>query len=222
MHSLCQTCDRPRARDSGIETGLYYYRARYYDSGTGRFLGEDESGFAESSNFYPYVANDPTNLVDSTGFRATKPTNLPIGTPKKYWKPLTKGMNNALKRLNKKPCADMFRTPCDPNAGRNQLNNTPYRFLALPQGPKVAAQTAENGDVQINMLGLYMTATDGRIALPDGSSFDLGGVNDVRALILLHELGHELSGGTGFVPDTDPAINAAHTKRVIDACFIKH
>ena len=199
-----------------------YYRARYYDPQTGRFLSEDESGFAESSNFYPYVANDSTNLVDSTGFRAKKPDNLPLGTPKKFWKPFTKGMNNALKRLNNKPCADMFRTPRDPNAGRNRLNNTPYRFVPLPQGPGVGAQTQENGDVQINTLGLYMTATGGGIKLPDGSTFNLGGVNDVRALILLHELGHELSDTTGFVPDTDPAINAAHTKRIIDACFAKH
>jgi len=203
-------------------SGLSYYRARYYDPGTGRFLSEDESGFAESSNFYPYVANDPTNLIDSTGFGAKKPDNLPLGTPKKFWKPFTKGMNNALKRLNNKPCADMFRTPCDPNAGRNRLNNTPYRFVPLPQGPGVGAQTQENGDVQINTLGLYMTATGGGIKLPDGSTFNLGGVNDVRALILLHELGHELSDTTGFVPDTDPAINAAHTKRIIDACFAKH
>jgi RHS repeat-associated protein len=28
-------------RESDSETGLYYYRARYYDPGTGRFLSED-------------------------------------------------------------------------------------------------------------------------------------------------------------------------------------
>jgi RHS repeat-associated protein len=28
-------------RESDHETGLYYYRARYYDQGSGRFLSED-------------------------------------------------------------------------------------------------------------------------------------------------------------------------------------
>jgi len=57
----------PAARDSGIETGLYYYRARYYDPVTGRFLGEDPSDYDGGINFYAYVANDPVNWFDPLG-----------------------------------------------------------------------------------------------------------------------------------------------------------
>jgi RHS repeat-associated protein len=46
-------------------TGLYYYRARYYDSEIGRFLGEDPVRTASSA--YSYVDNGPTDWIDPTG-----------------------------------------------------------------------------------------------------------------------------------------------------------
>ena len=55
------------AREFDPETGLYFYRARYYDPTTGRFLQEDLIGFAGGINFYLYVQNGPTNLVDPDG-----------------------------------------------------------------------------------------------------------------------------------------------------------
>lgn len=55
------------ARDFDSETGLYYYRARYYDPATGRFLSEDPSAFIGGVNFYRYVRNDPLRLIDPTG-----------------------------------------------------------------------------------------------------------------------------------------------------------
>ncbi len=39
-------------------TGLYYYRARWYDAMIGRFISEDPIGFAgEEVNLYEYVGN---------------------------------------------------------------------------------------------------------------------------------------------------------------------
>jgi len=49
------------------ETGLYYYRARYYAPQLGRFLMTDPVGYASDLNLYAYVGNDPTDLVDPTG-----------------------------------------------------------------------------------------------------------------------------------------------------------
>jgi len=49
-------------------TGLYFYRARYYNASTQRFLSEDPIRFRSGqANFYSYVGNSPTNWVDRYG-----------------------------------------------------------------------------------------------------------------------------------------------------------
>jgi len=58
------------ARESDPETGLYYYRARYYDPSTGRFLSEDA---VRTVNLYEYVKSNPTNLTDPFGLEPTIP-----------------------------------------------------------------------------------------------------------------------------------------------------
>jgi RHS repeat-associated protein len=54
-------------REWDSETGLYYYRARYYDPTIGRFISEDPIGFTGIGNFYAYVRNNPINLTDPMG-----------------------------------------------------------------------------------------------------------------------------------------------------------
>jgi RHS repeat-associated protein len=49
-------------------TGLYYYRARYYDPIHSRFISEDPAGFAAGGpNLHSYVGDDPTDATDSAG-----------------------------------------------------------------------------------------------------------------------------------------------------------
>ena len=60
---------RYTAREFDSETGLYYYRARYYDPSIGRFLNEDPIGFDGGINFYAYVRNNPPNFFDPSGLK---------------------------------------------------------------------------------------------------------------------------------------------------------
>jgi RHS repeat-associated protein len=50
-----------------VDPGESYYRARYYDPLVGRFLNEDSIGFGGGADFYSYVGNSSTNLVDPSG-----------------------------------------------------------------------------------------------------------------------------------------------------------
>ena len=53
-------------------TGLYYYRARYLNPMTGRFIQQDPIGFAGGDlNVYAYVGNNPVLFRDELGLQAT-------------------------------------------------------------------------------------------------------------------------------------------------------
>ncbi|MBM4089993.1 MAG: RHS repeat-associated core domain-containing protein [Planctomycetes bacterium] len=55
-------------RETDPESDLLFYRARYYDPLTGRFISEDPIGFAAGDvNVNRYVGNEPTGHVDPSG-----------------------------------------------------------------------------------------------------------------------------------------------------------
>jgi RHS repeat-associated protein len=56
-----------QGREIDWSTGLYYFRARWYDAITGRWLSNDPSGIAGGFNQYIFCANNPFNAVDSWG-----------------------------------------------------------------------------------------------------------------------------------------------------------
>jgi RHS repeat-associated protein len=64
-------------REFDAAAGLYYYRARYYDAGLGRFLNKDpvpaQIYDSLSLNPYPYVQNNPVRFVDRMGQAKNKP-----------------------------------------------------------------------------------------------------------------------------------------------------
>jgi RHS repeat-associated protein len=58
---------RYNSRQLDSETGLYYYRARYYDPELGRFASEDPIGLEGGINPMAYAGNDPVNARDPSG-----------------------------------------------------------------------------------------------------------------------------------------------------------
>jgi RHS repeat-associated protein len=71
-------------RESDAETGLDYYRARYYDSAVGGFISEDPIGFsAGDRNLRRYVGNSPTNFVDPSGLQQS-----PVADNPNPWLPI--------------------------------------------------------------------------------------------------------------------------------------
>jgi RHS repeat-associated protein len=55
-------------REMDPESGLYFYRARYYDPAIGRFISQDPIGFdGGDANLYRYVSNGPVNATDPSG-----------------------------------------------------------------------------------------------------------------------------------------------------------
>jgi len=102
------------------------------------------------------------------------------------------GWDETLTVLNHKDCKKFF---CDHGADPARilqtLQSTEYRFLSLPGGSDIGAQTNSPTSVFINIDGPFVTNTDGKIAL-GGQAYDLHDQDNVQALILLHELGHQL------------------------------
>jgi len=54
-------------------TGLYYYRARYYDPVLKRFISEDPIGIAGGINPYTYVDDNPLTSGDPLGLQGAQP-----------------------------------------------------------------------------------------------------------------------------------------------------
>jgi RHS repeat-associated protein len=55
------------ARERHVASGLYYYRARFYDPQLGRFMNQDPIGILGGVNLYAYASNGPVNWRDPLG-----------------------------------------------------------------------------------------------------------------------------------------------------------
>ena len=69
---------RYTGREWDAETGLYYYRARYYDPAIGRFISEDQLGFGGGNDFYSYAGNAPNDIIDPSGLCKVQMIYTPV------------------------------------------------------------------------------------------------------------------------------------------------
>ena len=149
-------------RELDQETGLYYYRARYYDAASRRFLQKDPIGFTSGdANLYKYTKGNPANATDPFGLTTLmfniKDKTLSVDPERdgqaRYQLPATSGRGDC---LNKPDCA-------------RQNDSGP-----IPQG-EYSIDTGEItnpgflGDLRRNFLGdmdNFVPGQEGRSGLP--------------------------------------------------------
>jgi RHS repeat-associated protein len=115
------------------DTGLVYYRARYYDPSIGRFTQKDPIGMNGGLNLYAYVRGNPVNFNDPLGLSPNNPTNsVSVGTGGDV-------------QVNEASYAST--TPQGQTAGYQSLGGTQVVKNASTGNPALAAQTSQ-GDTQ--------------------------------------------------------------------------
>ena len=120
-------------RDFDVETGLRYYRARYYDPATGRFLSEDPIQFLNGPNFYAYVGNDPIDRTDPWDLRTEVILWNPVGVGESSFGHISVVINGVSYSWGPSPGRDPRNKCCKPGkmdirpADQFISNNTKFR-----------------------------------------------------------------------------------------------
>jgi RHS repeat-associated protein len=140
---------------------------------------------------------------------------------------VNEGIDEATRRLKDPKCAGFFDRDNGDGYGQDLLNQTEYRVLPFGSG-RAGTGAATNGptSVFINSDGAYFNQNVYGVSRDPSAPFyyaDFGtGLTGAafRALILLHELGHQTGkigpdAGRGIAPGT----NRGNTQRILDNCF---
>ena len=139
------------------------------------------------------------------------------------------GFAEALNRLKNPDCQKFFCEGQNKNKKNNKhldpndiLRQTNYRILPFPNDQQAGAATIDVKDVWINAGGPFF-GKDATIYIPSDrkdistrQAVPFATLDQVRAFILLHELGHQLGF---FPPDQFSWINGTHSLRILEACF---
>jgi RHS repeat-associated protein len=140
---------RYTARQFDSDTALYYYRARYYDPTTGRFLSEDPIRFKGGVNFYSYVHGSPLDFTDPSGLCPNKVdcnTMLPNGQ--------TIGQVVQLERAELQSVWDQSLQGANSDGQPDPLGATTGTFIAIAKshGP-IDFKNSYKGQANATMLG---------------------------------------------------------------------
>lgn len=213
---------RYTGREFDSETGLYYYRARYYDPLAGRFLSEDPMKFGGGINFYAYASNSPMNLTDPSGL---------FSIPQSEW-------NN----LQPKPwdfrdiiiflLQDKNDCSCWLTGGKASTKNDLIHIISLvpiqfhADVPRAGGDTFPdpNSPIRVNPNGPFYSDSPFAIGhtVPGDKPIYQPGTFEARMVILLHELAHKAMP-QGFnnldgALDAKPNASEDNTSLVIEKC----
>ncbi len=143
------------------ETGLVYYRARYYDPQVGRFISRDPIGLGGGINQYAYVNNNPVNATDPLGLKAIDPqTAQYVQANKSYVDDYTPGMGSGSQNLNAANALTSYlnKTAWTDLSYSNELSGQGYSLPAsgeltlVADGSIVYERTGPNGECYIGSV----------------------------------------------------------------------
>ena len=128
-------------REFDEETGLYYYRARYYDPTNGRFISYDPISFGGGDvNLYRYVGNSPANYTDPTGRNADEIRNpildIILLIPSVLWE-VGKGIEELLRENPNKPSNPTEDIPTSPPTEDAPILEAPTDSSSDDKKPKL-------------------------------------------------------------------------------------
>ena len=86
-----------QGREYSWQTRLLYFRSRWYDSITGRWLSRDTIGIAGGLNLYAFCGNNPVNCVDPFGLEIRPPNQSEQAVIDSIVQSLTASQNSALR-----------------------------------------------------------------------------------------------------------------------------
>jgi RHS repeat-associated protein len=194
------------------ESGLYYYRARYYSTTLGRFLQTDPIGTKDDLDLYTYVENDPLDKTDPSGTFGDGG-----GFSKDQWKKFVDAQKKAAERMASR--ADRM----DKRAAKLESQGKADKAAGLRTGAaNLRAGVADLQSTTKLAVGMstdeYVAKGEGRTgpggaaaASPDGQSVNVNLGNekawgaDSDITIAAWSVGHEsLHTGAGL---TDRAVN---------------
>lgn len=154
-------------RELEADSGLYYYRARWYDAANGRFNSEDPIGLEGGINTYAYVGNNPLLYVDPSGLdpetaaqAITNPTNW---TGSGYYTGTSFAWDGSRRGWYDQKVANM---PKGPDDLTDFLNRNRYKYetrrTSSPFGRHLAEELAERRDPGSNSIAKRLTRSGAR------------------------------------------------------------
>ncbi|NOT59709.1 MAG: RHS repeat-associated core domain-containing protein, partial [Acidobacteria bacterium] len=140
-------------READAETGLMYYRARFYDPVVGRFISEDPIGLAGGINLYGYVGNDPQNGTDPLGLYDIDVhyylTYYIVRNHPCYTEKEARDIANANQGVDENPFTE-------PGPGNRESNSNYHGLHGNPHGPYLERHWPKNSARYAQRMGIYL------------------------------------------------------------------
>jgi RHS repeat-associated protein len=205
-------------RQFDAETGLYYYRARYYSPTIGRFLQTDPVGYSVGVNWYAYCGNNPLVLVDPSGLCGVDWDSMFKGAGSDFKQALSDGIiltSNAITSHILEGRGIPGWADSGPSLERQGTAGQISQYAGYVSGGALA------GAVAVEVLGLDVALGGGAAASENSKSLEQL-VSEAReaypnkaGIIENHHITPQYLGGAANGPKTQ--LNAAYHQQITNA-----